>query len=301
MLDFAKPEISDIYKLRPYIQSGNTRVCNNTVGSIFMWRDYFSTEFALFGDDDNVGVIFKVKSEHNEIDTMFSLPLGGDYIAGIDAVNKYCRDKDIPACYYALTERDLEPLRALYSNHEIFSDDDWGDYVYNASDLVNLAGRKYSGKRNHLNQFKSDNPDYTFEEITSHNLNEVRSFYDKISRDVVFTSKTALEDHDKTLEVLANYEAYAPLGGLLRTRGSVVAFSAGDIIGDMLFVHIEKADTTYRGCYQTINNEFAKHFVTDDILLINREEDEGDPGLRFSKKSYHPIEITRKYIFIVVK
>jgi len=295
MLEFSKLQLSDIEKLRPVIQSGNTRVCNNTVGSIFMWRDYFSTEFALWGDS----VVFKVKASHDDIDTMFSLPLGGDYGAGIDRVNEYCRHHSIPVVYYAITESDLEPLRSIYAEHELFSDDDWGDYVYNASDLISLAGRKYSGKRNHLNQFKKDNPDYAFEEITSDNIAEVRDFYSEISRDLVFTSKTALEDHDKTLEVLSNYEAYAPLGGLLRTRGSVVAFSAGDIIGDMLFVHIEKADTRYRGAYQTINNEFAKFFASDGILFINREEDEGDLGLRFSKNSYHPVEVTRKYIFIV--
>ncbi|MCL2220786.1 MAG: phosphatidylglycerol lysyltransferase domain-containing protein [Oscillospiraceae bacterium] len=296
MLEFSKLQISDIGRLRPFIRSGNTRVCNNTVGSIFMWRDYFSTEYAIWGDS----VIFKVKARHDDIDTMFSIPLGGDYISGTDKVNEYCHGHNIPVVYYALTENDLEPLRSIYSSHELFSDDDWGDYVYNASDLITLAGRKYSGKRNHINQFKKDNPDYSFEEITSANFAEVRDFYDELSRDLVFTSKTASEDHDKTLEVLSNYEAYAPLGGLLRTRGSVVAFSAGDIIGDMLFVHIEKADTLFRGAYQVINNEFAKHFASDGILFINREEDEGDLGLRFSKNSYHPVEITRKYIFIVL-
>jgi len=296
MLEFSKLQISDINKLRPFIRSGNTRVCNNTVGSIFMWRDYFSTEFAVWGES----VIFKVKASHDNIDTMFSIPLGGNYDEGIEKVNEYCAHQSIPVCYYALTENDIEPLRSIYKDFELFSDDDWGDYVYNATDLVSLPGRKYSGKRNHLNQFKKENPDYSFEEIDQSNLADVKDFYERISRDLVFTSKTATEDHEKTLEVLANYEAYAPLGGLLRTRGSVVAFSAGDIIGDMLFVHIEKADTQYRGCYQAINNEFAKHFVSDEILFINREEDEGDLGLRFSKNSYHPIELTRKYILFLV-
>jgi hypothetical protein len=96
MLEFSKLQISDINKLRSFIRSGNTRVCNNTVGSIFMWRDYFSTEFALFGEDENLGVIFKVKDKHNNIETMFSLPLGGDFIAGTKAVNEYCRSNNIP-------------------------------------------------------------------------------------------------------------------------------------------------------------------------------------------------------------
>lgn len=295
MLEFSKVQLSDFEKLRPVIRNSNTKVCNNTIGNIFMWRDYYSTEFALWGDS----AILKVKASHDNIDTMFSLPLGGDYGAGIDMVNKYCAHHNIPVVYYAITENDLEPLRSIYSNYELYSNDNWSDYVYNAADLITLAGRKYGGKRNHLNQFKKDNTDCFFEEITSGNLAEVRDFYDKLSCDLVFTNNIVSEDHEETLDVLSNYELYAPLGGLLRTRGSIVAFSTGEIVGDMLFIHIEKADTRYRGVYQAINNEFAKHFASDNILFINREEDEGDPGLRFSKNSYHPAEIKRKYIFIV--
>jgi hypothetical protein len=66
-------------------------------------------------------------------------------------------------------------------------------------------------------------------------------------------------------------------------------------------VHIEKADMQYRGAYQVINNEFAKCFALDGIEYINREEDDGDAGLRISKNSYHPCEVVDKYILVVVK
>jgi hypothetical protein len=83
---------------------------------------------------------------------------------------------------------------------------------------------------------------------------------------------------------------------LIRAGGSVVAFSIGEILQNVLFVHIEKADFGIRGAYQVINNEFARHFASEEVEFINREEDVGDEGLRASKKSYHPIEIIDKYI-----
>jgi hypothetical protein len=104
------------------------------------------------------------------------------------------------------------------------------------------------------------------------------------------------EEYLKTIEVLENYDVYRAIGGLLRVNGEVIAFSIGEILNRVLFVHIEKADISYRGAYQVINNEFAKHFCTDDILFINREEDVGDEGLRTSKKSYHPRGLLNKYI-----
>jgi hypothetical protein len=41
--------------------------------------------------------------------------------------------------------------------------------------------------------------------------------------------------------------------------------------------------------------EFAAHFVTQDILYINREDDAGDRGLRKSKLQYNPIYLVDKY------
>lgn len=63
----------------------------------------------------------------------------------------------------------------------------------------------------------------------------------------------------------------------------------------MLYVHIEKADTSYQGSYQMVTNLFLKEFATDDsIKFVNREDDCGDEGLRRSKLSYHPVSLPAK-------
>ena len=107
------------------------------------------------------------------------------------------------------------------------------------------------------------------------------------------------EDLAKTREVLANYSTYDMLGGMLLVDGNIVGFSLGEIVGDTLFTHIEKADRDYLGCYQMVVAQFAQQFAHEGVHFINREDDAGDPGLRTSKLSYHPVTLLEKYTVTV--
>ena len=109
-------------------------------------------------------------------------------------------------------------------------------------------------------------------------------------------SASAQAEEGCVREFLRDFAAYAPLAGLLRVNGRVAGFSAGEIVGDTLIIHIEKADIAYEGVYQALVNEYAKCFVTPGVRYINREEDAGDEGLRRSKESYHPVRLLEKYL-----
>ena len=150
-----------------------------------------------------------------------------------------------------------------------------------------------------MNFFKREFPNHSFETLTSENLPLVKSFYNELGLKLELDNDIATEEHARTIEVLDNFDAYGLFGGLLKVDGSVVAFAIGENINNVMFVHIEKGNIAYRGAYQVINNELVKHFATSEIEYINREEDVGDEGLRYSKRSYHPCEIIDKYIFLV--
>ena len=94
-------------------------------------------------------------------------------------------------------------------------------------------------------------------------------------------------------------EGAALLGGVLLVEGRIVGFSLGEIIGDTLFTHIEKADRDYEGCYQMLVAQFAQQFAGEGVAFINREDDTGDLGLRTSKLSYHPVALLEKYTVTV--
>jgi len=295
MLEFRKLQLGDIGKVRKYFSCSTNRICDNTVGGAFMWRDYFSVEYAEF----NETVIFKAKVRYHHDITAFSMPLGRDVSGAISQISEYCRHTGEPLAFCNVTEGDIATLRSVFTDFRLFKDTNWSDYIYNAVDLVALSGRKYSGKRNHINRFKMAYGVHSFEEMSEDNLEDVLEFHARSGADVASNSELFIEEHDKTQEVLENFVVYGLFGGLLRVGGLVVAFSVGETINNVLFVHIEKADMRYRGSFQVINNEFAKRFVSGGVEFINREDDAGDEGLRISKNSYHPCEIIDKYIFLV--
>ena len=103
------------------------------------------------------------------------------------------------------------------------------------------------------------------------------------------------EELDMTREVLTHYKEYGMDGILLRIGDRIAAFACGEIIGDTLSVHIEKADTRIAGSYQRIVSAFASRY--DPVLVphLNREDDMGEEGLRTSKLSYHPTAILDKW------
>lgn len=159
-----------------------------------------------------------------------------------------------------------------------------------------FRGRRFNGQRNHIHHFQRLYPDWSFERVTAQNLPEVCAFFDDFTRRYHKDSASAQAEEGCVREFLRDFAAYAPLAGLLRVNGRVVGFSAGEIVGDTLIIHIEKADIAYEGVYQALVNEYAKCFVTPGVRYINREEDAGDEGLRRSKESYHPVRLLEKYL-----
>ncbi len=136
-------------------------------------------------------------------------------------------------------------------------------------------------------------------EIDETNRNEVRDFFLDFSKKYAKDYGTFKEERSKILEVFDNFDTYGLLGGALKVENDIVGFSLGEIVGDTLFVHIEKADRNFTGSYQMLVNQFAKAYAGESVAYINREEDDGDEGLRTSKLSYHPVRLLEKYTVLL--
>jgi len=295
MLEFKRMRLSDIDKIRPYFEYSVNRTCDNSAGGAFMWRDYFSVEYAEY----NETIVFKTKVVYSGNLSAFTMPLGKDVLGCINKVVEYCHANGLRVSFCTITSHEIDLLETIFSEFSLFKELNWSDYLYRAEDLKNLSGRKYHGQRNHMNYFKRTFENHSFEIITEQNLSQLKDFYAEFSKKITLDTDVSVREHESVLEVLDNYELYDQVGGLLRVDGNIVAFSIAECINNVMFVHIEKADITFRGAYQVINNELVNHFATDEIEYVNREEDVGDEGLRYSKKSYHPCEIIDKFIFLV--
>ena len=143
------------------------------------------------------------------------------------------------------------------------------------------------------------NYEYEYREMTSDMADDAMEFIAE------FNAKKNIPPHEMELlkmeeramkDVFENIEAAKYTAGAIYMNGKIEALSVGGIINsNTMGVHIEKANTDYRGLYQIINMEFCKH-LPKSIKYVNREEDMGLPGLRKAKLSYKPIKLVEKYI-----
>jgi hypothetical protein len=173
------------------------------------------------------------------------------------------------------------------------------DYVYDTEDLINLRGRDFHAKRNHLNYFLNH---YTYEyakmttDMAPEAMRFIRAFNERKNLSDPHERKLLEMEEEAMRDVFVNLDAVGYLSGVILIDGAIQALSIGGQLGTKtVTVHVEKANIEYRGLYQAINNEFCKHMASH-VKRINREEDMGIPGLRKAKLSYNPVKLIEKYI-----
>lgn len=292
MIEFKKLTLQDIDVIKPYLLKPTTRSCDSTLGCTLMWRNFFRTEYAILNDT----AIFKVDYFNNR--TAFSTPIGSDVPGALKAIRDYCVRHNMKMIICAVTAKDLCVISPLFKFKAI-KEDGWADYIYRADDLAYMAGRRFSGQRNHMNRFKRENPVYEFKKIDKYTIPDVRRFFEEYCRLYTKDSEMYRAEEDIIFEVLDNYDLFGQSGLALYADGRVVAFAIGEVLGDTLFVHLEKADTGVSGSYQMIASEYVKQNLEYGIKYVNREEDLGDEGLRISKLQYHPCGMVEKCAVII--
>ena len=286
MLEFRKAEISDREAICSILQKSPCRSMEYNFTLLFMWQNQYGMEFAI----EN-GMLF-MRGGRKEKSYLF--PCADDLKAALKKLFELCPDG---LSFYSLTDAQKEFLEREYPQKFIFTENrNMGDYVYLAESLSELKGKKLSSKRNHINRFCTEHPDWVYEEITAENLDEVKKMHALwCESNDVETRKGLAEETEAVKTVLENYSELCLSGGLIRAEGRVVAFSVGDRLNnDTFLVHIEKAFSDINGAYPIINREFVRHNCMD-CKFVNREDDAADEGLRRAKLSYQPYEIIRKY------
>ena len=108
MLEFHPLTGQDLNRLRPFLGRNPYRLCDLTVGGIFIWRDYYNTEWAIH---ENI-LYFKV--DYPGFGTLFTLPQGGDRKREYEQVREYCRRRGIPLAFYPIPEAEVEPLKTCF-------------------------------------------------------------------------------------------------------------------------------------------------------------------------------------------
>lgn len=283
---FHKLSLSDRAWAEPILRQSGMIGCEFAFGTQFVWQEVYGAEFA-HEDGFLVG-----KSKYG-----YLVPIGtGDYEKIIRKIAEDATKNSKELVMYCIPKDKCALLKDIFGDDLTIEEarDDF-DYIYKASDLAYLKGKKYHSKRNHITQFIKQYGMPQYEEISAGNIEECFSVAQKWQESHTTDSEAAMQELTAIRIAFDNWDALKFKGGLLRLNGEVIAFAAGESLNDDIFnVHFEKTSPEYQGAYPLINREFVANSLMD-YDLIDREEDMGIEGLRKAKLSYRPFMFSEFY------
>ena len=285
-----KPIFDKFYRSR-YYENGHLTFTNQ-----YMWRKPYNIQWTV--EDD---VLYTITEWHGRASAL--QPIGAENKMQ-EAVSKIIewfnsRDKDKKVVINGIDKSFAEELKKFPdAKFEITPTDYNFDYVYLADDLINLAGRKYHSKKNHLNSFQKNYPMANYLPITKDIIpkcrEELNDWYENKSPELPNDPFLPLE-RAAINEVLDNFCEFNIKGGAVELDGRIIAFTFGEQLNtDTAVIHVEKADPDVRGAYPAINQGFVAH-EWSNMKYINRQEDMGLEGLRKAKESYKPVKMIEKF------
>lgn len=288
MLCFNRPEIEDKKWVDECFRHANSLNCEYSFGNVFIWSTSYLTEICHYKD-------FFICRWGRGKNISYSLPLGeGNFTDAIEQIIADAKSHGVKPRIYGVTEGYQTMLSEAFTGRfEYHFDDGYNDYIYSVRKMASLSGKKYHGKRNHITNFKKNNPDWCFEIINKDNIKECIELHTKWIENRSIVDEEDDQDYsfefEAVLTAFENFDALDLKGGLIRVNGEVIAYTLGEaqMNGKCFITHFEKAPADVQGAYPIINQEFTKNCLMD-YEYVNREEDLGIEGLRKAKQSYSP-------------
>lgn len=261
-----------------------------TFTNLFIWRYRYHYKWSILDD----WLLLISENKKGELSSLE--PIGPpSRIDPVYTILKWLNKQSISG---SQIERADNRLVNELMNSSLFSIDsirDHYDYVYATNDLINLGGRAFHSKRNHLTRFfKKNQVDYlTIKESIIYDCLELScrwcSEHQCIKDPSLCYEKVAIE------EALVNLHELNLPGAAISINGRVEAFTLGEMLNDKTAViHVEKASSQFHGIYTAINQMFCEKELKHSSF-VNREQDLGDEGLRKAKLSYHPVRLVEKF------
>ena len=292
MLSFRRAEISDKKWVDECLSHANSMNCEYSFGNLFIWSTAYNTQICKYND-------FLIVRWGRGKDLKYSLPLGeGDFSDAINVIIDDAKSLGITPEIYGITEGYLYMLQEAFTGKFTYTCDDANaDYIYSVEKMATLRGKKYHSKRNHITNFKKNNPNWSFETINRDNIEECISLHTKWINDKNPDEEDYSFEFEAVLTAFENYEELGFVGGLIRVDSKVIAYTFGEaqMNGKCFVSHIEKAPADVQGAYPMICQEFTKNCLMD-YEYVNREEDLGIEGLRKAKQSYYPEILLKKWV-----
>lgn len=291
--------------LEEYLNGYEYKTSGLSFSAQYMWRDINMFSWDIIGDYMCISGISHLELEDGIILPFMFPPLTrtGEYDKDslretIFRAKEHFEKKGQPFSLRLVPFHLMEIIKEACPEMVFRDDRPNYDYIYLTQDLIDLRGRAYHSKKNHLNYFLRTY-DYEYIEMTSDMADDAMKFIAEFNarKEVPEHEMEMLRMEEQAMEdVFRNLEKVGYSAGAILIDGKIEAIAIGGQLGrNTITEHVEKANVNYRGLYQAINNEFCRN-VASKAKYINREEDMGIPNLRKAKLSYKPVKLLEKYI-----
>lgn len=298
MINFKLVELTDKPRIDACLKNNVYRSCDFSFANMYAWRIKFKTQFEIYHN-----TLFVRFLESDGI-MYYMIPVGTMPLdEAIKLIMSVAEKDNIPFRMKGVTPRMLENInKALPGVFDYLPDRNNAEYLYLSEKLIKLSGKKLQSKRNHINRFKADNPNWEyFPLLTRQQLDECSLMLDEWDDAKSETNPDLRYDYRATKCMLDNFDKLQLRGGAIRVNGKIVAFTIGEpLTQDAFVVHVEKAFGEINGAYTIINQQFIEHEASE-FTYINREEDMGIESLRKAKLSYYPEILLEEGILIPKK
>jgi len=296
-MKFFKIDISNKHIFDEYFAIFEPEIADLTFTNLFMWDPFYDIHFT---EED--GFLLIMAKPYNQPPFLHG-PVGKDLNKlpiVIEKARKYFESEGYSFMIKRASKKTVDMLSECKMEFKSIFERDLSDYVYRVEDLVQLKGKKYHPKKNHINKFLR--------------LYSDRYEWKKIDEEIVklcwdfecewYEKRNGKEDIGLTFEKMAieraikNFDKLSYEGMVIFIDGRIKAFTFGEPLNkNTVVIHIEKADPDVEGLYAFINQKFLAEFW-QDFEFVNREEDLGKEGIRKAKMSYHPFKFAEKFTIL---
>ena len=291
-LYFRNIELKDKTLIDNFLLHNPTRKLNYCFEVLYLWREACNFQICFHNN-------FLLIKTFTNASINFLYPLGeGDICEVIENMILYSETNNSPFRLFQISTSNKKTLERYFPERFDFElSRNESEYIYNTGKLIDLHGKKFQHKRNHINYFEQ-HYEWAFEPFSSSNLSECYDFNRKW-----FDNQRVHNDFNNMLkaESLAIEKAFNEWdslnlnGALLRANDEIAAYSIGCRLSeDTYLILFEKSIHEIRGASQQINRLFAKEYASR-YAYVNRAEDSGDEGLRQAKLSYFPDKLDDLY------
>ena len=280
--------------LEKYYAYEQSKCCEFSFCNNYLWAPFYEMRYTIIEDM----LVFLAQGRQPSVGVPLAKDGASERNLGkvVSILEEYFVSIQAPFQMHLVTEEKFAQLEAQFPGKYVIEyNRDQADYIYEVEKMISLSGKKLHGKRNHINKFKENNPNWRYEPLSQENVSACIKMAEEWREKNLCDEKG--EKHTEfcvTLRALDEYEQLGLKGGVLRIEDRVVAFTLGEELNRETFVvHIEKAMADIQGAYPMINQQFLVHEASQ-YKYVNREEDMGEEGLRKAKLSYYPVFLQEK-------